>query len=274
VGEVVCEVTIVTVITKMAVQLNFNREKVFWRIAKHGKERDRALAFEACAALLTQLQYSAFRLEQTLLSYSKDGTSFDALQTLGDIHQIITVSHRIYNLYPLLLANPTSNTQKRIKIIASLYNSFEDVSVLIKDCFTNSTNSYSVLGDFLWRYRARVEDSAAVYLFKGSMLKAGAKAELNLNEKLVEAKNELNRFDGHTGIFGVEFIYVQEKTMEDGSTALDSTSMIIDDLITGFNNLVANMESSYSILFQAQMAANTEWFPDTSTVEPLIIRLK
>jgi hypothetical protein len=151
----------------MAIKIEFDRRKVFWQIVRIGRQVDGALAFEACAILFTQLQESVSRLQDTLLNYSAHSVSFDAFVALGDIYQIIDISHRIHNLYPLLLINSSLQAQESIDTIAALHGSFESLPSLLSDFIANNSNAYSVLGDFQWRYRAALQESATVYVFKG-----------------------------------------------------------------------------------------------------------
>lgn len=112
----------------------------------------------------------------------------------------------------------------------------------------------------------------AVFL-RGGDIRPGQSINFGLNSASLFAEGRVHRFDGHTGIFGIEFYYRTYNPEKSSSNfvVLDTIGFILDDLIEEFNLNIENTERMLTQLEKQVLRSDGEEDVATRHIGPTIV---
>jgi hypothetical protein len=259
----------------MSIKLKFDADSSFVTSAMHTRKGINTYAIEACAQFLLNLKDNTLRLEKKIFAFTQnqfiDEKPTDSSRTLsidelrliiGDVWQIIFISSQIIKLYPLLGWNETALSKRAIELRDSLTN----LPFLIQGYFPNEGDRLSVLGDLQWGYRDKIESNVKQCYLNSGSIRPGNTVSPRLNSNSLFSKGQIHRFDGHSGIFGVEFYYVTRN-----DAVLDILGFMIDDLIEEFNQNIESTERTLIKLQNQVLRSDAEENITTGNAGPFVI---
>jgi hypothetical protein len=259
----------------MSIKLKFSSDSALAEASRYSRSAEHALAIEACTIFFLQLQKTAARLDDKLLEFNKSETLFEINSAIGDIWEIIELAHKIYKLYPQLNWTPSPAIQEQIDKVNALHDTLNNLPFLIKHFFSKPGSPYSILGDFRWGYRASLEAHVTQCFARGGELRQGAEDTLRFNSASLFAENKLHRFDGHLGIFGLEFQYLIRRYQQEDKEGIELVEgiLMLDDIIEAFNRVIETSERGFTVQINQQLRSDPELEMQSAVAGPTIIIL-
>lgn len=258
----------------MPLHLEFEADSILRKYAQRVNQRHTALALETCINDFLKLKERLHSLEIRLLLHCTDNNKiFDIKSAAIDAWDIIKIIHKIHKLFPLLSWTFNPEKQARIDSVTAMCELFENHPDLIQSYFAKPENAgQSVMGDFQWGFRGSLGDRVTPYLCVTGELYPGEESEVHVDFNHVESLDSIHRYDGYTGIFGFDFMYI--KRSADTASGFSKTIINIDDLLDDMGSVIKQVESFYTSLFRSQLRANPEIYTGELNSPPVIIRTK
>lgn len=252
----------------MAIRLNINAESPFVQLSQRMRPREAALAMESCSTLFLQLKETLIRLEDKLVNLSKFDKSFDVRIAVGEVWEVVNLSYKLTDFFPLLQWTLSEKSQSHFSVIDALRGAYSTLASQVVSYFSLPNITTSIMGDFIWSYRENIGDIAEIFLARSGELVPEAEASVSVDFTRFESQNALHKFDGYTGVLTLDFLYMKNVEGEMKQCVLN-----VDEVIDWFNRMIEKCESGYTQMLNAQLSSNPEIYMGPLNTTSGVVRI-